>query len=249
MGLQNWCMGLFLPRCRTDVHTGSSSGLKPDCFPWWEGLCSPSPCLEVQGLKRCENSDCQWKQGKINCWVPQLSPCFLSLNFLAYLLAGKGREGMWVAHTFFSLFLPMHLWKLILWFFTSPAKFSSRCSPAFLIPSLHIWVLSLDSSQNACPCFHYLCISSLRFSSTRREGCYLPDFLHWPHPPLEQTAYSRHKPWSFLCWFVWDDDNRVRKGHTAYTVYPPYYLCGWRTAELMSRKDNRAEGRGPRQLG
>lgn len=26
--------------------------------------------------------------------------------------------------------------------------------------------------QNACPCFHYLCISSLCFSSIRREGCY-----------------------------------------------------------------------------
>lgn len=53
----------------------SSGGPEPAPHLQWEGLCSPSPYLEVWGLERCGKPDRQWR----TCWVPQPSPCLFYL--------------------------------------------------------------------------------------------------------------------------------------------------------------------------
>ena len=75
------------------------------------------------------------------------------------------------------LFWLMFLKNRFLLLFTSPIKSSSICALTFLIPSLHIQVACMYSSQASHPCFHCLYISLLSFdltnSSTLLISCLL----------------------------------------------------------------------------
>ena len=115
----------------------------------FEVICCLNSHLEVQEHKRHGKPDCQrrlrqrihWSTSAFCMSVDTSSP----FSFI--------REG---THFFVYLFWPMYLWNPFLLFSTSLAKFSSICTLVFLIPSLHVWMVFLCSSQATDPCFHCL---------------------------------------------------------------------------------------------
>lgn len=155
--------------------------------------------------------------------VPQPSPCCWPLDLLAYLSAREESS-----HTLFRLiFWPMQLWKPILWFFTSPAKFNSSIDLTFLIPSLQTWVAYLDSSRMLSLPMHIPPCASVR-----SEGCYSATLLSClaclisyidlilliQHPAVD----SNHK----IC-FVnlgGDNDHRASQG-LRHNFYGLHHVC------------------------
>lgn len=73
-------------------------------------------------------------------------------------------------------------------FFTSTAKFSSKCT--FLILPLHIYAPSLYYSQDSCSWFHCLCIFFLHFSLVLTDPGQTPALL---------VLFFTCGKWEFLC--------------------------------------------------
>ena len=77
-------------------------------------------------------------------------------------------------------------------FLVSLAKLSSSIALAFLTPSVQNQAASLYSSQDTCPCFHFLCISFLPFSLTSRSRLIhaglLPSFPDLLHQGIKSTC-------------------------------------------------------------
>lgn len=147
----------------------SSGGLKHNLLFPWEGLCSPSTCLDVQGVERC---------GKSNLWklrqkLLSASAFSMSSVLLPYLVGEWSTISVCFFWWLFCWFLLTNVpIKALLVFVTSLAKSSSNWALLFLIPTLHIWAVSPYSSQDTCSWFHCMhCLFVLHFDQ---------EVLTWP---------------------------------------------------------------------
>lgn len=125
------------------VCSDDSVSLRPWILIWWKGLCSSSPCLEVQELEKYGKSDYQWKLNQKIRWVPQPS---LVVICSPVLFIGE-------VHFLYSSFCYPHTCR-------SPSYYSSYSLPnsklclAFLTLALHVSTVSLYSSQHTYHWFH-----------------------------------------------------------------------------------------------
>lgn len=119
-------------------------------------MLSPSTIL----IWSSNGETCQLRMRQKSCWIAQPSPHLLPVHHSFAFF-------MW-QYAFFNLHFLADIPGLpIILFILGQDQFQLHLG----LPdrSLHNWVASLYSSQDTCPCFHYLCISFLPLYLTNRS--------------------------------------------------------------------------------